>query len=76
MHSVGCCIKNYQDGHALFYHVSNISGADTDIFMFVVRWYMDVFTTIVTYSCKATDIFIVLQFSKCETPDYDVNARS
>lgn len=76
MHSVGCCIRNYQDGRVPYYHVSNISGTDTDVFMFVPRWYMDMFTAIVTYSCKATDIFIELQFSKCGTPEYDVNARS
>jgi len=44
--------------------------------VFVLRWYVDMFTTIVTYSCMATDVFIVLYFSNYETPEYDVNARS
>jgi len=60
VYSVGCCIKNYQDGRVLCYYVSNISYAETDIFMYVLRWYVDMFTTIATYSCMATDIFIVL----------------
>lgn len=75
MHYVGC-IQNYQDGRVLCYYVSNNSCVDTDIFMFVIRWYVDMLTTIVTYSCMVTDIFVVLHFSKYETLEHDVNAKS
>ena len=61
--------KNYQDGRFLWYYVSNISGVDTEKFVFVLRWYIDMYTATVwwcvsTNSCMATDIFIVEQFSK------------
>jgi hypothetical protein len=46
--------------------------------VFVIRRYVNMLTNTVTYSCMATVIFVVLQFSKYEAPEYtyDVNAKS